>query len=592
MAENQGTADATVGIAHGMSWGHPKRGRLLKAAVALVAPLFLLATPAASAPRPGALVSVIVRERSGADDGPEQAVEYQGGRVGRHIRLISGFVAQVPAAGLPALAARPDVSSVTPNGRIQLLHAVDGYDPSADPSSMYSVAQVVERAADYWNYGYTGAGVDVALIDSGVAPVDGLTAPGKVINGPDLSFESQADNLRYLDTFGHGTHMAGIIAGRDDAVPVPARKGNHDQFTGMAPGARIVSVKVADANGVTDVSQVLAAIDWVVQHRHDNGLNIRVLNLSFGTDGVQDYVMDPLTFAVEVAWRKGIAVVVSGGNEGYGSPRLNNPAYDPYVIAVGAGIPKGTYGTTDDEVASFSSCGTAARRPDLIAPGKSIVSLRDPGSNIDLMHPEGRVGTRFFRGSGTSQAAAVVSGAAALIISQRPSITPDQLKALLMSSARRIYEADPNCQGAGMLDVSRALGRSTPLLATQTWPPATGLGSLDAARGSAHVSDGNTALVGEQDIFGSPWNAGTWSLASWDGTSWRGGLWNGNGLTGDGWSGMSWSGMSWSGMSWSGMSWSGMSWSGMSWSGMSWSGMSWSGMSWSGDKWSSSSWGS
>jgi len=257
----------------------------------------------------------------------------------------------------------------------------------------------------------------VAVIDSGVVPVNGLTTTGKVLNGIDLSFESQSDELRHLDTYGHGTHMAGIIAGRDDDVSSTVRSGNSRDFIGMAPGARIVNLKVADAEGATDVSQVIAAIDWVVAHRRDDGMNIRVLNLSFGADGVQDYRLDPLAYAVEVAWRKGIVVVVAAGNRGFGTVKLNNPAYNPHVLAVGASASNGTYSTADDTIPRFSSCGNGQRNPDLLAPGKSIVSLRAANSSADADHPEGRVDSRFFRGSGTSQSAAVVSGAAALVIS-------------------------------------------------------------------------------------------------------------------------------------------------------------------------------
>ena len=147
-----------------------------------------------------------------------------------------------------------------------------------------------------------------------------------------------------------------------------------------------------------------------MKHRRDNGLNIRVLNLSFGTDGEQDYLVDPLAFAAEVAWRKGIVVVVAAGNGGFGSAKLNNPAYDPFVIAVGGADGKGTHDWKDDVVPEWSSFGDGTRNPDLVAPGQSVVSLRVPGSFLDLQHPAGRVGStpRFFRGSGTSQAAAVL----------------------------------------------------------------------------------------------------------------------------------------------------------------------------------------
>ena len=141
--------------------------------------------------------------------------------------------------------------------------SLGSYSAGQYPGSMYWLTTKVTGAADFWDAGYTGAGIDVALIDTGVVPVDGLRWPGKVINGADLSFESQAENLRYLDTYGHGTHLAGIIAGRADNVDNIASTNSGD-FVGMAPGARIVNVKVADAHGAVDVTQVIAALDWVV----------------------------------------------------------------------------------------------------------------------------------------------------------------------------------------------------------------------------------------------------------------------------------------------------------------------------------------
>jgi subtilisin family serine protease len=189
---------------------------------------------------------------------------------------------------------------VTANQPVRL-HTIGGFDSKKySYSTMYWVAQEVTGAGEYWNNGITGKGVDVALLDTGVVEVNGLRN-GKVVYGPDLSYEADNPDLVHKDTYGHGTHMAGIIAGRDDGAPATVQKGNEDHFLGMAPDSRVVSVKLADASGATDVSQVIAGIDWVVQNRNRNGLNIRVLNLSFGTDGVQDYLLDPLTYAVEVA---------------------------------------------------------------------------------------------------------------------------------------------------------------------------------------------------------------------------------------------------------------------------------------------------
>jgi Subtilase family len=580
-----------------MSWGHPTKGRPRGAVTAALAGLFAVTilTPPSSAAE-GRALAVIVRELPGGGDRPEDLVRSLGGTVDLPLEIIDGFAATVPAEAVPRLAANPSVLSVTPDRRVRLLdHDEDDdkgdddgtYNPLTDDGSMFTLTARVTGAVSMWADGHTGEGVDVALIDSGVVPVDGLTVPGKVVNGADLSIESQADNLRHLDSYGHGTHMAGIIAGRDlPSTPGPL---SH-RFYGMAPDARLVSVKVADAHGATDVSQVIAAIDWVVQHRHDNGMNIRVLNLSFGTDGVQSYLLDPLAYAAEVAWHRGIVVVVAAGNRSYGSGRLNNPAYDPYLLAVGAADGRGTSTHRDDRVASFSSCGSRARRPDLVAPGQSVVSLRDPGSHIDQEYPEGRVSERFFRGSGTSQAAAVASGAVALLLSQRPFLTPDQVKEVLTSSAVRIRRGDRLCQGAGMLDLREAMHERTPG-GVQLWPRATGLGSLEAARGTAHLSDGEEELRGEIDIFGTQWDGKSWSEASWAGTSWLGGLWNGKSWSGDSWSGTSWAGKSWSAIAWSSGSWSGKSWSDMSWSGKSWSGKSWSVGTWSGKSWSGKSWG-
>jgi len=500
-----------------ISWDD-RRGRLIASLLGLA---MLLSLGPALEPA-GSLVSVIVREAPAAGSA-ERAVEALGGEVGRPIGIIDGFAARVPEGRLDELRRASSVLSVTPNARVHLNHAIDGYNPADDAGSWFHTAKSVK--ADWaWSNGFTGRGVDVALIDSGVVPVNGLTYPGKVINGPDLSFESQAEHLTYLDTFGHGTHMAGIIAGRDDGKD--PTQGNHDDFMGIAPGARLLSIKVANAMGAADISQVIAAIDWVVQHKDSNGMNVRVLNLSFGTDGIQDYTLDPLTFAVEVAWHHGIVVVVSAGNEGFGNAKLNNPAYDPYVVAVGASDTKGTFTTDDDVVPEWSSRGDGTRNPDLVAPGKSIVSLRSPESQADQSHPGGRVGSRFFRGSGTSQSAAVVSGAAALLLERHPNATPDQIKRLLTSTATRMPVADPVAQGSGVLNLKDAIRAPLPQH-TQTWPRATGLGSLEAARGTGHVVDDGGELVGEVDIFGTPWDPEEWTRRSWSRQSWSGGDWMG-----------------------------------------------------------------
>jgi hypothetical protein len=546
---------------------------------AIVASLCLV--PAPSRPGDPTTLSVIVRELPGAGASPEEAVEALGGTIGRPISLISGFAAEVPEDAVASLRRVPGVFSVTPNAPIQLLGTVDGVDPAKYPGSWYRVVRNT-KLHEMWQRGWTGNGIDVALIDSGVAPVEGLAV--NVINGPDLSFESQASNLTNVDTYGHGTHLAGLIAGRDSSIrPTKEDEEVNDHFVGAAPGARIVSLKVAASDGATDVSQVIAAIDWVVQHRNSDGLNIRVLNLSFGTDGTQDYRLDPLAYAVEAAWLHGIVVVVAAGNSGFGTPQLNNPAYDPYVIAVAADDTRGTDDPKDDVIPDWQSRGNAVRRPDVVAPGKSIISLRDPGSFVDEANPAARVGySRFFRGSGSSQAAAIVSGAVATLLTQRPQLTPDEVKALLMQSAVPLPNADPVAQGAGLINLHRARELKTEEIAgaVQTWPRSTGMGSLQLARGSITAEDEGVLLQGEQTIFGDPWDPAVWTAQAWDGTSWSGGTWAGRTWSGDCWCGESWAGRTWSGRTWSGASWSGRTWSGRTWSGRTWSSNGWSSGEW------------
>jgi serine protease AprX len=470
-----------------------------------------------------------------------------------------------------------------------------GYDPANDVNSMASTTDYMGAQA-WWAAGYTGEGVDVALIDSGVVPVEGLSTPGKIVYGPDLSIESQAPGLTNLDTFGHGTFMAGLIAGRDTALSAPYERAPATAYRGMAPDARIVSIKVATADGGTDVSQVIAAIDWVVQHRQDNGLNIRVLNLSYGTNSTQWFGVDPLAFAVEQAWDAGIVVVAAAGNSGYqskgSSPALANPAFDRRIIAVGSSDSMGTATLVDDVVPDFSATAKtgSARAPDWVAPGAHIQGLRVPNSYVDMHVPDGAIlDGRFMRGSGTSESAAITSGAAALVLDKFPQATPDQVKRLITSGAYDMPTQNSRQSGAGELRLGPILSAPLPTY-VQTVAPARGGGSLELARGSDHLTRDNVVLTGERDIFGSPFNSVAMAVLEATRSAWSGGVWNGNSWSGNSWSGNSWSGNSWSGNSWSGNSWSGNSWSGNSWSGNSWSGNSWSGNSWSGNSWSGNSW--
>ena len=489
-----------------------------------------------------------------------------------------------------------------------------------DPGSLFTVEKAI-GARRLWakedksGRPLTGQGVGVAVLDSGVAHVAGLDGAGKVVYGPDLSIEGNGV-LTQQDTFGHGTFMAGIIAGRGTTNPssdLPSAPANVQ--LGVAPDAKLLAMKLATTDGSVDVSQVIAALDWVTQHPVlPDGTRVRVINLSYGTNSAQDYQLDPLSAAAENAWQHGIVVVTSAGNNGSDDGRLSDPAIDPYVIAVGATDSNDTvdgWQGARATVASFSEVGSPTRHVDLVAPGTSMVSARAPGSFIDVNYPAGRVsgdvsGT-LFRGSGTSQAAAVVSGSVALLLQAYPDLTPDQVKFALTSSADRVLNASEIAAGTGSVDLEAALVTAGRLSGTdstaadvraaavQDFPRSTGQGSIDAARGGSVLVDvdGND-LTGEVDVQGNTWNPAAWWQATTNLSAWSGGSWLGSTWTGDDWepaaSGLSsnrWSSNRWSSNRWSSNRWSSADWDSSLWSSNRWSSNRWSSNRWSSNRWSS-----
>jgi serine protease AprX len=336
------------------------------------------------------------------------------------------------------------------------------------------------------------------------------------------------------------------------------------------------------------VSQIIAALDWVVEHaRDDSSAPIKVINLSYGTPGTQPAWADPLTYAVENAWKHGIVVVVAGGNGSNSSTTLTNPGYDPAVIAVGSTATNTTSPCSPGTALSSFTDTSSTRNVDITAPGESIISLRDPYSNIDTSFPGAETGTNQFRGSGTSQAAAVVSGAVALLLQKRPTLTPDQVKALLKGTARPLTSGVGATQKLGFLNLGSALTASVP--AVQSVPAVYGTGSLDRSRGGIHVVHDNNQLLGEFTALG-PFNPANWAQATASLTAWSGGVWMGYRYAGDGWTGSSWASKTWASATWAGSAWDGTTWNDDTWAGHYWSGGMWTGHYWSGHYWSSDGW--
>src|SRR5207248_19636 len=252
--------------------------------------------------------------------------------------------------------------------------------------------------------GIDGSGVTVAVLDTGITRLPDFG--NRLVGGVDLSGEGNP----FQDSYGHGTFVAGLIAGNGAS--------SNRAYTGEAPGANLVAVKVAGASGATDLATVISGINWVIKNRAQYG--IRVLNISLGAMPMASSVLNPLDQAVETAWQAGIVVVTSAGNVGPFNGTILSPGDDPLAITVGALDDNGSTNPAAATMPSFSSAGPTNIdgwfKPDLVTSGKSVVSLRAPGSTIDTLYPSAQIGTANFVGSGTSFSTAITSGAAALII--------------------------------------------------------------------------------------------------------------------------------------------------------------------------------
>jgi serine protease AprX len=547
---------------------------LVSAGAGQLSPFTTKADPALTkmaAAHPASRMSVIVRETNPASLDAERRVWALGGHVTHQLPIIGSFSARLPGAALGSLLNSPAVSRVWGDGHLRTTYVdMAQYDDDAPDTAWRQTIQTSSSGPLPVQPGggsANGLGVTVAVLDTGISQSPDLG--NRVLARVDFTPEHDG-----YDRFGHGTHMAGIIAGDGTA--------SNGQWVGVAPKANLVSVKVARGDGSTDVSVVIAAMQWLVTHKAQ--YNIRVLNLSYGTDSKQSYVVDPLNYAVEQVWRSGIFVAVAAGNVGPDQGSVNKPGDDPLVVTVGGADSKNTPGRDDDTIAPFSSRGPTQdglSKPDLVAPSISIVSLRAAGSTIDQAHPAARLGEHYFKGTGTSQATAIVSGIAANMFSTAPTLTPDLVKAIITRTAYRGITSQAG-SGSGLVDANAALAVTR---RSQFWGqpanqgvvPSTGLGSLEASRGSRHVyadldHDGDMELVeGEVDVLGNSWTGNSWTGNSWTGNEWCSYVFEGIGWLGNSWSGNSWSGTSWSGNEWTGNSWTGNSWTGNEWSGNSWS---------------------
>jgi serine protease AprX len=346
----------------------------------------------------------------------------------------------------------------------------------------------------------------IAVVDSGVAKSGDLLGR----NIKDVNFNKGYHDSK--DRYGHGTFVATMIAGDSQY--------SGSAYLGIAPKSQILNVRVSDDQGLAYESDVVAALEWI--YTNQSRYNIRVVNLSLNASVATPYHLSPLNAAVELLWFNGIVVVVAAGNNG--TAELFPPANDPFVITVGATDDRGTQTLTDDVVGSFSAYGVTPdghAKPDLVAPGKNIVMYlpRNYKLTMGKNHPSHKVNNNYFRMSGTSLAAPIVSGAVALLLQDEPTLTPDQVKYRLMATANKSWPGyDPVRAGAGYLDIYAAVNGNT-------------------------TANANTNLVVSQLLWAG--STATWGSVSWNSVSWNSVSWNS----------VSWNSVSWNSVSWNSDHW-------------------------------------
>ena len=498
------------------------------------------------------------------------AVSAAGAHVGARLDVVGGVAATLDPAQQAAVEA--DGLSVVADAAMHVAEV----DVAPVPAADHQLAAV--NPGGDWDLD-SGAGVGVALVDTGVAAVDDLR--GRLVLGPDLSGENNN-----LDSYGHGTFMAGLIAG--DGEMSSAGETRH---VGVAPGSHIVSVKVAGADGSTSLSKVLEGIGWVVLNADKHA--IRVLNLSVAFPPFAPvYLVDPLSAAVEAAWATGITVVAASGND---SSYVSSPGRDPWVITVGALDLGATLGPADDSVPAWSGSDAARRgsKPELLAPGVSVVSLAAPGSTVVTANPRSVVDDYYLIGSGTSMATAMTSGAVAVLTEHHAAATPDDYKAALIASGHPLAG-----QNGRAIDLKAAdlIPQGTPAQWWQRFPVAfggLGMGLGDRMPWSnTRRTDGSWV---DSRWAGSRWAGSRWADATWTGSRWAnetfaGSRWAGSQWAGSRWADELWAGSRWAGSQWAGSRWAGSRWASDVWAGSRWAGSQWAGSQWAGSRWADSQW--
>jgi serine protease AprX len=465
---------------------------------------------AAAQTYPERTVRVIVRKTSPLVDSAAIAL-LLGTRPVEDFPFVQSLTLDVPLAQVGLLAHLPGVSFVSIDGPV-IHHAVDAsqlattYEAAIGVPAIWNATSGTRPA--------TGAGVGVAVLDSGVnASLQDFTSGSHLIA---VNVNSRATGPQ--DGYGHGTHVAGIINGRDP----------QGRYIGVAPDATVVSVKISDDNGASTEADLIRGLQWVQTNRAK--YNLRVVNLSVSTAIPASYLVSPVAAAVEQLWQSGVVVVASSGNKGSARDATwAAPGGDPYIITVGALDTNQTVSPADDTLASFSSRGKTQDgiyKPEIVAPGRKIVApLAGPDVTLARELPSHIVDSTHIRLSGTSMSAPVTAGVVALLLQAYPNLTPDQVKWLLVNTE---HTYPGQADSAGVVDPLAAIKRAAAGnigRANQGLTPS-GSGLVSTVTNTLFGLVASVTNLASLVVDPAYWDAGHWDAGHWDGGHWDAGYWD------------------------------------------------------------------
>jgi serine protease AprX len=456
---------------------------------------------------PNQLLSVIV-QMAGNETDWRRMISHVGAEYIHDLPIINAFTARLTAGEAVRLAAQPSVRWLSLDAPVEKTKRKDTHqtEDGAEYPPNYFLDTLDVRPL--WDMGLNGQGISVAVIDSGITPekdlqVDPSTGKPESRLLEQLTFNSNFGHIN--DATGHGTHIAGIIGGSGYM--------SGGLYSGIAPQVNLISLKISDSDGMAFESDAIQAMQWVLENKER--YNIRVVNMSINSSQESSYHSSPLDAAAEILWFNGVVVVASVGNkeddEDYNTAKAA-PANDPFIITVGASDENDTSFTSDDRVASFSAGSKTLDgfdKPEIIAPGTDIISILGPGDWISEYPQNVVMDGEYFRLSGTSMAAPMVTGAVVLLLQDEPDLTPDQVKYRLINSAGVIGGGNPYLNVYAAVAGSSRESANTGLLPSQL------------------LWTGEEPIAWESVAWNSvAWNSVAWNSVAWNSVAWNSVAWN------------------------------------------------------------------